>query len=946
MRRRKLLAAVVALSAVGLLAQDSAFGAAAPTARTAAAPASGSAPSTGSSAVVDLGAAGWKVLTSATATQGGAQISTPGFSTSGWLSVTNDGAGAPGTEINALLQNGACPNVFFSTNMKTCFGQMTKVGADTIAQFSVPWWYRTDFAAPPAGQNAKLIVNGVVGKADVWVNGTEIASAATVAGAYPRYAFDITSHLVTGANSLAIEVYPNNPNTMLTLDNVDWTQIPPDNNTGIQFPVQLQSGGPLVAGNAHVNQNTAVDLSSSALTVKTDITNTSATSQTGLVSATVTPPAGSPVTVSQNVTVPANATQTVSFMPAAFPGLTIADPQIWWPYRLGGQPLYTLATSVSQNGTVLNSTSGTFGIRTVTSYLTGASSLAPNGVRAFRVNNVPLVIRGGGFDPDLFLRYSPSDTAKQIALMKALGVNTIRLEGHLMPDDFYQQMDAAGILVNAGYQCCDFWEATSYGSADQATYQLSAQTVGQTLRNHPSVFSFQWSDNAPASTQETLALQGFAAADYPGPFIASAEYKSSPQLGAAGQKEGPYDWVPPVYWYDTSHSTGGDLTNSGGSWGYDSEQSAGNTVPTLDSINRFLSPADQAALWQNPRANQYHNNYEGTQHTGYAFGTLFNLDTSITKRYGAWSSLPQYVQEAQVANYENTRAQFEAFVDHSTNTAAPSTGTIYWQLNKGWPTLLWSLYNNDGDQAGAYFGAQTANRSLHALYALDNGTVTLDNLGGASQAGLTVESKVYNTAGTVLDDRTSGSITLTSQQVLNNVLAPAVPTTPNTVYFVELLLRQNGGLVDRNVYWLPTTPDVVNWKRTLGNPQATMSSYANLTTLHSLPQATIGATATTVNQAGPNGADRLTTVTVTNNSTTPTVGFFLRADIRRGTAGGTELAGDNELQTSLWNGNDITLWPGESQTITVTWQSADLQGATAVVSVSGWNTPKIDILGG
>src|SRR6266568_383988 len=320
MRRRKLLAAVVALSAVGLLAQDSAFGAAAPTARTAAAPASGSAPSTGSSAVVDLGAAGWKVLTSATATQGGAQISTPGFSTSGWLSVTNDGAGAPGTEINALLQNGACPNVFFSTNMKTCFGQMTKVGADTIAQFSVPWWYRTDFAAPPAGQNAKLIVNGVVGKADVWVNGTEIASAATVAGAYPRYAFDITSHLVTGANSLAIEVYPNNPNTMLTLDNVDWTQIPPDNNTGIQFPVQLQSGGPLVAGNAHVNQNTAVDLSSSALTVKTDITNTSATSQTGLVSATVTPPAGSPVTVSQNVTVPANATQTVSFMPAAFPG--------------------------------------------------------------------------------------------------------------------------------------------------------------------------------------------------------------------------------------------------------------------------------------------------------------------------------------------------------------------------------------------------------------------------------------------------------------------------------------------------------------------------------------------------------------------------------------------------------------------------------------------------
>jgi exo-1,4-beta-D-glucosaminidase len=44
------------------------------------------------------------------------------------------------------------------------------------------------------------------------------------------------------------------------------------------------------------------------------------------------------------------------------------------------------------------------------------------------------------------------------------------------------------------------------------------------------------------------------------------------------------------------------------------------------------------------------------------------------------------------------------------------------------------------------------------------------------------------------------------------------------------------------------------------------------------------------------------------------------------------------------NGNDITLWPDESQTITVNRASADLQGATSVVSVSGRNMPKIDIL--
>jgi exo-1,4-beta-D-glucosaminidase len=166
---------------------------------------------------------------------------------------------------------------------------------------------------------------------------------------------------------------------------------------------------------------------------------------------------------------------------------------------------------------------------------------------------------------------------------------------------------------------------------------------------------------------------------------------------------------------------------------------------------------------------------------------------------------------------------------------------------------------------------------------------------------------------------------------------------PTQVYFVELLLKQNGNLVDRNVYWLSTQPDVVSWSKTLGQPQGTLSQYANLQALQTLPQSSIWATAATTRQAGPDGADLATTVTITNTSSS-TVAFLLRADVRRGTASGQELSGDNELQSSLWQDNDITLFPGESQTLTVTWNSADLQGATAVVSVSGWNVAKIDIL--
>ncbi|HEX9066371.1 MAG TPA: beta-mannosidase [Streptosporangiaceae bacterium] len=910
---------------------------------------------TGASDIVNLGASGgWKVASSATATQTGAQISTPGFSTSGWMPVTNDDAGAPGTEIAALLQNGGCPNVFVSNNLQTCYGQMTKIGADTIKQFSVPWWWRTDFTASlGSGQVANLIVNGVIGSADVWVNGTEVATSATVTGAYTRFTFALTGLIRAGTNSVAIEVNPNNPTTMFTLDNVDWTQIPPDNNTGIEFPVQLQVDGPLAVGNSHVNQADAADLSSAALTVKTDVTNSSATAQTGTVTATITPPgSGTPITVSQSVTVPAATTQTVSFAPAGYPALTIASPQVWWPYQLGAQPLYTLAVSVAQGAATLNTTTETFGIRTVTSYLTGSNSIEPSGARAFKINGVPIVIRGGGFDPNLFLSYSAADIAKQIALMKNMGVNTIRLEGHIMPADFFEQMDQAGILVNGGFQCCDAWQVGgTLTQAQQTVLQNSAQTIGANLRNHPSVFSFQWSDNQPSSVQEQVSIAGFTAADfYPQtPLIASAEYKSTSTLGAAGEKEGPYDWVPPNYWYDSTH-LGSDttVTNAGGAWGYDSEESAGDTVPTIDSLNRFLSASDLANLWQNFGANQYHANYEGTKHTGYHFGTLYNFDTAMTSRYGPVTSLAQYVEQAQVAEYENTRAQFEAFIDHANATPLPSTGTIYWQLNKGWPSLLWTLYNSDGDQPGSYFGVREANQTLHALYALDNGTVTVDNLGGAAVSGLSVEARVYSTAGALLDDKTASNISLASQQVRTGVLTPVVPaqTSPPTqaqTYFVELLLRNSAGtVIDRNVYWQSTQPDVVNWTKTLGQPQATVSQYANLTALQSLPSSAISVSAATTHQAGPDGADLATTVTITNTASTA-VAFFLRADVRRGTAAGQELAGDNELQSSIWQGNDITLWPGESQTLVVTYNSADLQGATPVVSVSGWNVAKTDV---
>lgn len=1057
----------------------------------------------------------WLVQSSAIATGSGADISAPGFHATGWLPETTDDAGGGLTEIGALTQNGqrapgaqdntcSSDSIFFSHNMLNCFGQGSVRDAPANQPFTVPWWFRTDFQTPSGfnpPRNAQLIINGVVGQADVWVNGQEVATQQTVMGDYAQYTFDIGKLLSPPGqpNSLALEVSPNNPRAMLTLDTVDWNQPAPDNNTGIQFPVQIDYYGALQLNNAHVVEDNASDMSSSRLTVKGDVTNSTGSSQSATVSATVKDPQGKPIsTLNQTVTVAPDSTQTVVFDPASNPSLAIDHPQLWWPYQMGGQPLYSMAMSVAQHGAASDTApTQKFGIRTVTTFLTGASDLAPDGVRWFAVNGKRFVWRSGGWSEDLFLRYSAKDTASQIALIKSMGLQGIRTEGKEMPENFYQQFDKAGLIIDGGFQCCDRWEASSsnpYSAQDLHVIYLSALHIGQRLRDHPSVFNYSWSDNQPSTDQEQASLQGFSDADFHEPIIASAEYKSTPTLGPSGEKEGPYNWAPPSYWYDTTNfrPTDSSRTNVGGSWGFDSEASPGHTVPTLDSLNRFLSASDLAQLWQNPNAQIYHTDPDGSNNN---FGGLQNEDKALTARYGPWTPNPttatgdttsgsttisnvsltsglnstflvgepingpgiapgttiasltlaaatgnisagsntitnvnvtagtfsagqqitsiaspnpfpggstitsingstwtiskpaivngtsisggpasltlsqpatatasgaalsgpapvalsgseglglgQWVEESQALNYETQRAIFEAFIDHSTNSPTPSTGLDYWQLNKGWPTLLWALYNNDYDQPGSYFGAQKANQTLHALYAYDNNTVTVDNLSGTTQSGLSVESKVHALDGSVLDDQTTSNIALPSQGVHNAVITPNVPagTTPPEpakTYFIELILRQDGNIVDRNVYWLSTQNDI-SIPNGAASPATTQ--YADMTQLQSLPRATVAAKTAT----GGTGNDRFTDVTLTNIGNT--VAFLLRADLRHNCPDsqcprvGPLSLPDNEILPVTYSDNDITLWPGESQTIRITYSQSQVNGQAPVVSISGWNLP-------
>ncbi|MCW2904496.1 MAG: glycoside hydrolase family 2 sugar binding [Streptosporangiaceae bacterium] len=897
------------------------------------------APGTGPSGLT----AGWKIQSSAVAGTSGAQISRPDYSTTGWLPIEQ-----PGTVMAGLLENGRYPGIFYSDRLKT-------VPTD---QFNVNWWYREQLTVHPRKEGRTfLIMNGVLGTADLWVNGTKVADRSRLQGAYSRLEYDITPYVRDGANAIALDVARNDPKRQLTDSLLDWNPPAPDHNTGLRFPPQLAQAGQISLRNVHVNQHNAKDLSASDLTVKADLRNDTTSAQRAALSQTITHGA-THVALTTQVTVPAKSTRTVTLTPAAHPRLHIARPDVWWPYQLGGQPLYHLETTVRVNGQVSDRFAEDFGIRTVTSHLTRVvpgKTHAPHGYRQFVINGVPLVIRGGGWSPDMFMRYSPQNIRDQLSYVKNLGLNTLRIEGNLPPDDMFAQMDREGILAMTGWQCCTRWEdpSSNWPEALKANAADQASRVAEWLRNHPSVFTFlHGSDEAPDAAKESIFLSAFDAADWQTPQVASAEYKSSPRLGPAGVKEGPYNYVPPGYWWAKGPQTAGTdptFTNAGSAWGFDTETSAGNTVPTQDSLNRFLTTTEQKQIWDLSSTNgpgtgpdlfhvyPTYNSYTKTARMG-------QYNTPLWNRYGHWSDMASYQKIAQMGGYEVTRAQFEAYIGHFKDPANPSTGVIYWMANKAWPSLHWNLYNYDFDQPGVYFGALKAGEPVHIMYDYADGSIKVANLTGAGQTGLTASARFIDLDGTVKStDRTQVS-DLASQDV-RTVLTPAVPSGISRTYFLELTLTRQDKTVSRNVYWLSTKPDVVDWSKTLGAGSGAVfepGGYADLTGLRDLAPAVVRVSASTRREGG----DAVTTVTIRNAGNRPVPAVFTRADVRRGTAGGRALGGDDQVLPITWNDNDVTLWPGQSQTLTARYRASELRGGSAVVSVTGRNVPDATVPAG
>jgi len=832
----------------------------------------------------------WRLESSCKMEAKGEQISLTGFDDARWHP-----AEVPGTVVGALVTDKSLPDPDYGLNLRQMAG--FSEGRIPFADRDMPadspyrcsFWFRSEFPTPERMNRSAAWLHflGINYRANVWLNGKKIGDRAEVAGAFRTFEFRVNDLLKKdGKNALAVEVFaPEKYDLGLTW--VDWNPTPPDKDMGIWREVFLSESGDVTLRKPYVMSKLGADYKSAELTASAVLTNTTDHPVKTVFHVEL---AGAELT--QPVELAAKESRTVRQQ------MKLAQPRLWWPYQMGEPYLYTAKFQVGAAGSESDSSTVQFGVREVTTELT------PSGGRLFKVNGKNVLIRGAAWAPDMLFRWSSKRLDTDLAYVKDMGLNTIRLEGKTDREEFFDKTDRLGILVMPGWCCCDAWERWSHWTPETKSIAAASLTDQiARLRNHPSVFVWLYgSDNPPPPEIETLYLGILKDLEWPNPSVSSASEQSTKVTGKSGVKmTGPYEYVPPVYWLAD--------TKAGGAYGYNTETSPGPAIPPKESLEKFI-PKEH--LWP---IDEYWNFHAGLER----FANINVIVEAINRRYGPPTSLDDFLRKAQATDYDNQRAMFEAYA----RKKYVSTGVIQWMLNNAWPSLIWHLYDYYLVPAGGYFGTKKATEILHVQYDYNDNSVAVVNGTYEPIKGLKAIAKLINMDGKEVQSR-DGNLDIDADAAAKAFDLPA-PANLSTTYFLKLYLYDaSGKLLSDNFYWLSTKLDTLDWSKRKDTVYTPQKDFADLTLLNSLPPVKLDL-ATEVHHAGGKG---VLTVKVKNPSAS--VAFQVHFRVTKGKDG-------DDLVPIFWEDNYFSLLPGEEKTVSAAADPADAEGTSPILELDGYN---------
>jgi exo-1,4-beta-D-glucosaminidase len=852
---------------------------------------------------------GWSLQTSAKVEAKGEVISTPQFAPTGWHAAT-----VPTTVVAALVKDKTFADPLFGTNLRDYPGMNYPIGQNFSnipmapdSPYAVSWWYRKQFTVPASykGKTVWLKFNGINYRANIWLNGKQIAKDDDVAGAWRTYEFNVTAAAKPGVeNVLAVQTYaPTDHDLAITF--VDWNPAPPDKNMGLWREVYLTTSGPVALRYPTVVSKLNLPNEGARLTVTAQIRNATSQAVKGKLKGQI-----ERVTFEQDVDLAPNESKDVTFTPEQFPQLEATHPRLWWPKQMGKPNLYPLKMEFEINGAVSDSSSTEFGIREITSELNSI------GGRQFHINGKNILIRGGGWTPDLMLRENSQRLHDEFRYVEDMGLNTVRLEGKLETQEFFDIADHDGILVMAGWCCCDFWER--WPRWQPKDFEIAKQSLRDQiyrLRSHPSIVMWlNGSDNPPPPDVEQMYLDVEKDLFWPNPVVSSATGKKTSVTGDSGVKmSGPYEYVAPSYWQvDTPEGQPGrKLCNPGGCGGayrFNTETSMGPAVPPVESIRAMVG---KDHMWPIDDVWNYHAG-------GGEFKTIGVFSDALANRYGKSDNVADFATKSQMQTYEGVRAMYEAY----SRNKYQATGVIQWMLNNAWPSMIWHLYDYYLRPGGGYFGAKRAMEALHPVYGYDDNSIWVVSSQYEEAKGLKLTTKIYNLDMTEKFTQ-SNTIDAGPDSTAKIFALPDVAGLSPT-YFLALRLEDSAGkLVGSNFYWLSTKPETLDWAKSNWWMTPT-ASFADFTALSQLPKVKLNVT----DRSERKGEDEVTRVILQNPS--KSLAFFVRLKVDKGAKG-------EEILPVVWEDNYISLLAGEKREVTATYRAAELGTSKPAVEVIGWN---------
>jgi len=208
------------------------------------------------------------------------------------------------------------------------------------------------------------------------------------------------------------------------------------------------------------------------------------------------------------------------------------------------------------------------------------------------------------------------------------------------------------------------------------------------------------------------------------------------------------------------------------------------------------------------------------------------------------------------------------------------------------------------------------------MYTYADGSIWIVNSLYQEFVGIGVTAQVFNLDGTLVYEKSIVVPTLEADSTQGLFFIPSLPNLSST-YFLRLFVLNNtsGAEISNNLYWLSTSPDVLDWSNSTWY-NTPCFAYADFQALQTLPNVELEVSFQS--DFAPN-----TTIVYVSNPDN-VVAFFIRLRISNGQNG-------QDVLPINWSDNYFTLMPGESTNVTAIYDPNQLNGEVPIIVAEVWN---------